>query len=194
MQDVMVDLETLGNTAGCVILSIGAVGFDPKTGQLGETFYEVISMDDAIRHGLLVDNETVAWWNKQSEEARQVLREAKEGGLPLDDALHAFNRFLRGFGKGVRLWGNGSDFDNAILAFAYKITGIPGAWAFWDNRCYRTLKSLKPSIKLVNRQGTYHNALDDAITQARHALEMFGHKGAQTVVEAAPVEEEDLIG
>ena len=44
---------------------------------------------------------------------------------------------------------------------------IKPAWPYRNNRCYRTLKGLLPAIEL-ERSGTHHNALDDAITQARH--------------------------
>ena len=50
----------------------------------------------------------------------------------------------------------------------------PAGWDFWNNHYYRTLKGLAPLIK-VQRGGVYHNALDDAKTQAAHALEVFKH-------------------
>ena len=34
MSEVMVDLETLGNGSNAAIISIGAVGFDPASGQI----------------------------------------------------------------------------------------------------------------------------------------------------------------
>ena len=43
MEHCMVDLETLGKRAGCPILSIGAVFFDPVEKQLGEEFYVVVN-------------------------------------------------------------------------------------------------------------------------------------------------------
>ncbi len=51
LNDVMVDLETLGKRAGCVIASIGAVKFDPKTGfvDTDNSFYRVITVESAMR-------------------------------------------------------------------------------------------------------------------------------------------------
>lgn len=69
----------------------------------------------------------------------------------------------------VRIWGNGADFDNVILASVYKRIGMEQPWLYRNNRCYRTLKALHPEIP-IERVGTHHNAVDDAESQARHLL------------------------
>src|SRR3982751_4177087 len=58
MDNVMIDLETLGRRAGCVVLSIGAVGFDGKT--LGAEFYTVLNVRNQLDHGLHQDDDTLA--------------------------------------------------------------------------------------------------------------------------------------
>jgi hypothetical protein len=177
MKNVMVDLETLGRRAGCSVLSIGAVAFDADTGKLGPEFYTVIKVASCEEVGLHTDPETVAWWEKQSPEAQKVLKQARaaRGNKPLDKALVLFNEYLHQFGaRSVQVWGNGSDFDNAILINLYAATGVKNGWEFWNNRCFRTLKNLAPQIK-TERTGTYHNALDDAKTQALHAIKVFKH-------------------
>lgn len=163
---VMVDLETLGRRAGCAILSIGAVYFDEE-GVGDESFYAVVSTKSCDAAGLHKDQDTVDWWEKQSPEARTVLDEASVAGMDLADALDLFGVFV----KGAKVWGNGADFDNAILYACYAAVGKEVPWKFWDSRCYRTLKGLFPTVKFV-RQGTYHNALDDARSQAEHASEI----------------------
>lgn len=170
--DVMVDLETLGVVPGCVILSIGAVAFDPASGELGEEFYCVVNTDSCLGAGLHADQGTIDWWANQSDDAKTVLTEAKDGGLTLNDALSKFTEYLENQGiKQVRIWGNGADFDNAILSCCYKAVGKPSPWVPWNNRCYRTLKNLIKGPRL-KREGTYHNALDDAKTQAKHAIQL----------------------
>lgn len=157
---------------GCIVLSIGAVTFDPTTGELGEEFYVVINTDSCLVAGLHIDAGTVDWWAKQSEEARQVLDEAANGGEKLEDAMSMFTDYLDRQGlKNVRIWGNGADFDNAILSACYKAVGGATPWVPWNNRCYRTLKNLIKGPRL-KREGTYHNALDDAKTQANHAIQL----------------------
>ncbi len=174
MEHVMIDLETLGRRAGCAILSIGAVAFDPKTKTLGKELYVVVNRQSCNAAELHEDLETLDWWNKQNEAAKTVLTEATNGGVSLTAALDQLTEYLAQFGhKKVKVWGNGSDFDNAILTGCYAAIGRNIPWDFWNNRCYRTLKSLQPQIKLA-RQGTYHNALDDAKSQATHALQLLG--------------------
>ena len=169
--DVMVDLETMGRVAGCAILSIGAVRFDRERQELGDEFYEVVRLDSCLEAGLHEDPDTAAWWAKQSAEAQRVLTQARRtrGNLKLATALKRFNEYL---GTGVYLWGNGADFDNAILQHACWRVGVTPAWDFWRNRCYRTYKGLVPQVKAA-RSGTHHNALDDAKTQAEHALRIY---------------------
>lgn len=186
---VMVDLETLGTRPGCVILSIGAVVFDEEDKMLGRKFYVEINQNSCTELGLYVDPSTMEWWKKQDLEARRVLY-ATSGtlGRSLPDALEMFGNWLEAaFSpnwssmagepsydpsklKDVEIWGNGSDFDNAILAAAYRATNLPQPWQFYNSRCYRTLKNLFPQHKMAKRIGTHHNALDDAESQARHAI------------------------
>lgn len=174
MNDIMVDLETLGQSAGCIILSIGAVEFGPKG--LGKEYYAVVSTADCKKAGLFTDPGTVEWWDKQSKEAQAVrgLAADKKTSVPLKAALDGFNLFLQTCGnqRNIKIWGNGGDFDNAIMAAAYRAAGRELGWQFWNNRCFRTIKSMKPKSIEPVRQGTYHNALDDAKHQARWAIEL----------------------
>lgn len=168
LTDVMVDLETLGTRPGCSVLSIGAVAFGPKG--LGAEFYVVINRHSCVDWGLEEEPSTIAWWDGRESEAKTVLDHAAEGGLLLPRALEQFTQFLNNH-PGVKLWGNGSDFDNAILSACYHVTRQDQPWKFYNNRCYRTLKNLWPEIKL-DRVGTYHHALDDAKSQALHAVQL----------------------
>lgn len=160
--DVMVDLETMGTRPGSVIVSLGAIEFDPNTARLGRTFYQTCSIASSVDVGLAMDPQTVSWWLGQSEDARKELIDAKGD---LKSTLLDFSRWLGS--TETKMWGCGSDFDNALLAEAYNRAGEAVPWKFWNNRCYRTMKSLFPKVKL-EREGTHHNALDDAIYQAKH--------------------------
>ena len=164
MRNAMLDLETLGTRPGCVILSIGAVKFDGEN--LGDEFYKVIKIDSCKEVGLTTDNDTLAWWAKRSPEARAVF--ADPNSLALKETLHLFSRFMDGTNF---IWGNGSDFDQPVLDAAYYAAEIRLPWKYWNSRCYRTMKSLLPSIK-IERTGTYHNALEDAKSQAAHLIEI----------------------
>lgn len=175
MNHVMLDLETYGTVPGSVILSIGAQAFDPDAGTIdsAQSFYQVITIDSCEDAGLETNLATIEWWYKQSKEAQAVLRQAygeEPGAIGLRYALRNFTAFLGASSPCV--WGNGSDFDNAMLTVAYERAGFPLPWKFSGNRCYRTLKNLAPRVPM-DRFGTHHNALDDARSQAVHALSIF---------------------
>ncbi len=189
MKDVMMDLETLGTIPGCSLLSIGAVRFDANTGKFGDEFYVVINrlsckeaglfeqdLDWCAEHGYNDHMSTVSWWEKQGEEARKVLHEADNPttSFPLRTALVSFNEFVQGV-TGTRMWGNGADFDNALLRTAYHRAHVSPKLGPFQGRCYRTLKGLDGGPKLEKRSGTHHNALDDAKSQAEHLIDVVRH-------------------
>src|ERR1700721_3055421 len=101
MNHVMADIETLGTRPGSVILSIGAVAFDHRQG-LGPEFHVKINQQSSERAGLTVDKGTLAWWMRQSPEARALLDETRNGGVDLENALNQFTDYLYQF-KDVRL-------------------------------------------------------------------------------------------
>jgi DNA polymerase III epsilon subunit-like protein len=172
MKHLMVDLETLGTVPGCVILSVGAVFFDPVKLELGDEFYKVIHTRSCEEAGLHTDPDTVAWWNKQSAAANQVRTDAMlDGQSSLKSVLEEFNAFIKR-DTGVKVWGNGADFDNPILVCAYKAVGTKQGWLPYNGRCYRTFKNMFKDTKMDERVGTFHNALDDAKNQALHMLKI----------------------
>jgi hypothetical protein len=190
-RDIMVDLETLGSAPGCIVLSIGAVAFDPRSGALGAAFHTVVSSPSCRKWELTEDPATLDWWGRQKPEARQVIADAAVSPTSLTQALKAFEDFLREHGGAnqVRVWGNGSDFDNAILADLYRRTGRRLPWAFWNSRCFRTLKGLI-AVAEPERAGVHHNALDDARHQAVWALRIFAALGAPAPAPAQPLPSE----
>lgn len=177
MVEIMVDLETLGRRAGCVVLSIGAVVFDENG--LHQEFYTALPIGMQKKARLHVDRETEDWWSKQSAQARKVFDEcATLPDAELYTCMDAWCDWLKSLGdkRSLALWGNGSDFDNAILIALHEAANRPAPWEFWNNRCYRTLKNLPGAKEVkVERAGTYHNALDDAKTQAKHAIRVMKH-------------------
>lgn len=169
-QNVMLDIETLGKGSNAVILSIGATKFDPwGHGKIDDSFYVAIDPESCQALGLKLDASTVMWWmGDERTEARSKMTRETRVGLP--EALYGFNDW---FGPdSLPVWGNGSMFDNVIMGSAFRACNIDQPWKFWDDKCYRTVKGLAPSVKL-ERQGTFHNALDDAISQSLHLRKLF---------------------
>lgn len=163
---IMLDLETLGTSPGSVITSIGAVRF-VNTGWRSllrrSTFQRTVDIQSCIDAGLTVDADTIKWWMEQPDEARMQFQNT---GQSLEGALRSLARWMD---KPDEIWGNGSDFDNSILASAYKTVGMPYPWKGLVHRCYRTIKKQHPEI-LLERVGTHHVAVDDAKSQANHLI------------------------
>lgn len=166
--DVMLDLETLSSAPDAAIVAIGATCFGPDLPPAiggGTSFYTVIAAESAQQAGGSIEAGTVMWWLKQSDEARRALTDAPQNRI--EWALQQFAVWLTPW-PDARIWGNGSDFDNVVLQGAYQRLRMKAPWGHRQNRCYRTLKNLMPEIAF-EPAGTHHNALDDAVAQARHA-------------------------
>lgn len=169
--NIMLDLETMGNGPDAAIIAIGACKFD-STGIL-DTYYCVVDLTSSLNAGLNVDGDTILWWLKQSDDARKAIHSPTMIAIKITDALKTFANWVeKDNQEDPKIWGNGASFDNVILANIYRKTGLTTPWKYYNDRCYRTLKAMHPEIK-INRKGTHHNALDDAISQAEHLIEIW---------------------
>ncbi|HCK2123829.1 TPA: 3'-5' exoribonuclease, partial [Escherichia coli] len=169
---LMIDLETMGTNTNAPIVVIGAVFFDPQTGEIGPVFYIVISLTDAMNTGAVPDGGTIKWWLKQSSEARAAIL---TGQVKLKDSLSRFREFINEYSdeKFVQVWGNSATFDNAILRTSYERLDIPCPWRYHNDRDVRTIVELGKTIDFDARtvipfEGVRHNALDDARHQAKY--------------------------
>lgn len=168
--NIMVDLETMGNGPRAAIVAIGACRFDIDG--LSSSFYIPISLKSSVHCGGIMDPDTVLWWMQQSDKARAELY--GKGSLPLFETLVEFAAYA---GENAIIWGNGATFDNVILAEAYKSTGITRPWSYRNDRCFRTIKALYPDVPVPVFEGVEHNALHDAVHQAEHLIEIARAKG-----------------
>lgn len=168
MNNIMLDLETMGNSNAAAIVAIGAVRF--ADGEVTDKFYEVVDLQSSVDAGLTIDVSTILWWMQQDDDARSMFE--REG----DHIIEVLEKFAEWIGEDAIIWGDGALFDNVILLNAYKKVGIERPWGYRGDRCYRTMKNIYPEIE-VKRVGTYHNAVDDAETQALHLMEIFDSIG-----------------
>lgn len=171
---LMVDLETMGNKSNAPIVSIGAVFFNPNTGNTGAEFYTAVSLESSMLLGGVPDAGTIIWWLKQSPEARSAIAIADT--ITLIDALELFSDFISensDAGSDVQVWGNGASFDNVILRSSYDRADIECPWKFWNDRDVRTMTELGKAIGINPRydipfDGDMHNALSDARHQVKY--------------------------
>ena len=169
MNRIMLDLETYATGPDAMVLSLGACFFNEE--EVGDGIYLVLSREDQWGKRE-INADTMKWWDQQSDKAKEVLTAPQ---TPVKNALNCFTQFIELFAdnpKDVEMWGNGSDFDNVILGTLYRDFEVERPWKYSNNRCYRTLKNIclaHDSHDLPEREGTHHNALDDAIYQAAMA-------------------------
>ncbi len=166
MKNVMIDIETLGTRPGDTILSIGAVKFTAEEG-ITEEFYVTIDPETSKAAGLRAQKSTLEWWEKQSPEARAA---AFKGEMSLNVALTKLTMWMPPLDS-VLVWGNGANFDNTLVAAAYRAMKMDVPWHYWNDRCYRTIANMFLKTR-VERVGTGHHALDDAKTQTLRLLKM----------------------
>jgi hypothetical protein len=159
-KSLMVDLETLAVSPESVVLSLGAVHFDPYSDWFGESIYFRINIDDQDALGREIDPGTLDWWSKQDP---AIMEEAfsEEGRLSLAYAIDQFHKFAWGCDT---FWSHGATFDLVIIENIYKQLKKPIPWNYWQLRDTRTLFDLgvDPEMPKDNK----HDALEDAVRQA----------------------------
>ena len=160
--DVMIDMETLSTSPNCVILTIGAVRFDPR----GEGVVERLELRPTIeeqteqfnRH---IDPDTVAWWGQQSEGAMEEAL-GDQGRISYRDALEQLRKFC--WNRNA-VWSNGATFDIVVAENAFRQVDIKTPWNFWAIRDTRTLFDIA-KVKLSDGgHSTSHKAVEDCERQ-----------------------------
>lgn len=162
--NIMLDLETLGTSPGCAILSIGAVKF--SSDEVLESFYTAIDLSSCMEHGLSVNPETLKWWMSQPAEAKKAVFSSDT--MRITEVLERFTKFC---GVNPVLWGNGATFDNVILKAAYQAVGAPYPVKYTNDRCYRTMLATFPGYPKMLPEVDHH-ALYDADAQAQTLISL----------------------
>lgn len=171
---VMVDIETLSTEKNAVVLSIGAVEFDPFTGKILAEFYRPLKLSSqSKRH---VSASTVQWWAKQCEKNLDnvgFLAGLDENGWDVTEALTMLGVFIAGADEAgqdvdVNVWACDPDFDLDILATLYADFGMKTPWKYYETRSVRTIRTMGKQFNLETpKLEASHNALDDCVRQAK---------------------------
>lgn len=169
---VMLDLETMDHRPTSAIASIGAVIFDQK--RIHRSYYKIIDLQSCFDIGLTVKASTIYWWLTRSQDARYEL--AKGSKLPIQDVLKSLANFVVQAGS-PKIWGLGAAFDNVILSNAYDKAGLDRPWKFSDDRCFRTVRTQYSNTPPDKFEGVYHQAIDDAMNQAKHLMKIWNIHG-----------------
>ena len=183
-KQIMLDLETWASSPFSTIVAIGACVFDPyvvASSEIIKSRFEV-AIDPASCQGMRIDPATMLWWMAPEQApARAIWLGMPKVSLP--EALDGFSDWLRSCSANtectdLRIWGNGSDFDNALLRQAYEMMKRDVPWSYRHNRCFRTLRSLA-TFEEAQYLGTQHTALADAENQAIRANQIIRRLGIE---------------
>ena len=195
---VSIDLET-PNRRGPGIFTIGAIPFNQLTGELHHNlaFYIRIDPMEVFAHpSTKMDPATLRWWMLQTP---QAAREELFGVTPTgqkypayvqDKKLHGYREAMGAFfyylealvqagATKLEVLGNGDIFDIGKTELTWDALGIdnPFPYQYWNIRDLREqirftkiATGLDPK-QFVKREGVHHNALDDAIFQAKLSVQ-----------------------
>lgn len=157
MNDLMIDLETMGNKPNAPIVAIGAVFFNPMTGDLGPQFYTAVNLASELAAGAAPDGDTINWWLKQSSEARAAI--TSDEAKPIAEALDALTNFVTRSceqPKYLKVWGNGAAFDNVILREAYERCSKAPCWNWFNDLDVRPRPAcrIRPETRSAFRRRT----------------------------------------
>jgi hypothetical protein len=191
----MVDIETLGVTAGCPVVTIGATLFDPYASDSSEEMLRrsiLIRVDiaDSIKYSNKdeISGETIRWWFEQDDKAIKALVKGAEPAVSMQEALNTLTNFFKERGSYVdkqffdglsalprasRFWAKDPDFDMQLMRWYYEHPKLDGhsPWKFWECRSVRTMQDLAWPGGSADRPsfkvpGVAHDARWDSIQQA----------------------------
>jgi len=147
---IMIDIESLDTSPYCVILTIGAVRFDPRGDGIVEKLELRPTLEDQTEiYNRIINDDTIRWWSTQNSAA---LEEAMGDNdrEPLKDCMEKLYKFCW---NRQAVWSHGAPFDVVVMETAmrqttlFEIAGV-------------SLKDKKYSTK------TTHKAVEDAAHQA----------------------------
>lgn len=187
--NIMMDIETMGSGDNACITSIGAVAFNGEGVYPSDGFYRKISLKHSLQCGRSIDADTIIWWLKQSDEARNEIDCENIPENHLQPVLIALNKFITDrLTKKGSVWVNGAMFDFRILRSAFIHMNMVQTWDFRQECCMRALRAISKSFPEIeswyeskkkyfehpNRKAVKHNAFDDAIAQACFVQQFIG--------------------
>lgn len=166
--DLMIDLETLGTDSETPVISLGAAFFDPTTKVMGPTFYMALDVSEQIKRGRKPTGDTIKWWMSQTDSAKKVFHEKAK---PAVEVLQTFITWFKATSPKAHVWGNGSTFDISIMEHIFRDYGLECPWSHTKVMDLRTFRRFQGKGAKVINVGTAHNALDDAVAQAKYVME-----------------------
>ena len=168
--NLMIDIETLGDLPGSAMLNVAAVPFN-FNGDIGPEFMASITMESALKIGGTT-NSTLIWWLEK--DPALLLKTLLEGNISTLEALESLHGFVtENCNEHVKVWANGPDFDLKILEDKIVKCDLYKWWLPWNQRCVRTIKSIDLTLakSFVNLEK--HNPVEDCKVQIKQVLAIY---------------------
>jgi hypothetical protein len=168
----MIDIETLGTEPDCVVLSVGAVKFDPFNSQEphAKTLWRPNVDQQTVAERSVLDS-TLEWWAKQPQHIQDEAFN-EEGRMFIAEFMQDLNKYLVGVDK---IWCQGPQFDMVILEHLFKQFNHHRGWAFWQIMDCRTVFNMMPVDPRKAIQQNLHSADADAYYQAVCVQQSYKH-------------------
>lgn len=156
---LMIDLETMGLRVNAPVLQLGWAWYTLPGNRV------IRSVGLHIFPGTRrIDWETVKWWLKRDEAARNGLVDAQR--VPITTALAALTDEINSVEPLDGIWSHGASFDIAILEEAYREFEMPIPWGHRTPRDTRTMLWLAGLSSDSIKSEIKHSAVHDAVAQA----------------------------
>lgn len=168
----MLDLETLSTRHDAAIVQVGLVSYNTLT-KTREEFKSTVPLTEAMKYGHVAP-ETLSWWLTQSEEARKSITTPSVDTM--EQLVSGIEEFIKTTSEGseryTHLWGH-AGFDYPIICSLFRLFEKNFPIPFWKVRDLRTIDYLSQNVvKKEKREGTHHDALDDANFQLTCLIDM----------------------
>ncbi len=157
----MIDLETLGNTPGCVVLSISIVCIEDVT--LNNTWY--LNVGSQLGKGLHIDQETHDWWMNQNSNVRRRTFAGNQIGnaLVIKDILAYI---VTHFSTDYQIWSDSPRLDYGCLDALLRAYGIKYPFFYRNERCLRTLMRIADELGVsYTPLAKTHDSYEDCVSQ-----------------------------
>ena len=164
MNNVMLDIETLGTSCNSAIIQIALIRFS-DSGEMGDMLSIKVDYNEQLQMGAEQSKETLEWWKQTNLKLFESLTTGDDI-LSVRDALYKVTAFIT---KQDRIWSH-SYFDASILSNLYRLANIQVPWVYKKIRDIRTLTDIA-NIDLGKfdwKEEKTHDSLDDCKFQIKY--------------------------
>ena len=131
-----------------------------------------------------IDVEVVLWWYNQKPEITleawgEGMNALSPDRIPYTTGLLLFSKYLKSFGEKERpqIFGNGSEYDNVILANQYQELNLTIPWDYGANQSVRSVSMMGRYIlgldfKYQKPVKNAHHALTDSRHEAQYCIDI----------------------